>query len=333
MSMRRISYRLALREALAEEMRRSADVFLIGEDIGVYGGAFAVTEGLLSEFGAQRVKDTPISEAAIAGAATGAALLGLRPVAEIMFLDFITIALDQLANQAAKLCYMSGGALNVPLVLRAAGGCGTGAAAQHSQSLEAWLAHVPGLKVVMPATPYDAKGLLKAAVRDENPVVFIEHKKLYSLEAEVPREEYILPIGKADIKKSGNDLTIVSYSHGLTKSLKAAEVLESERISAEVVDLRSLSPLDEETILASVKKTGRCLIVSEEVGFGGFSAQISAMIAENALDCLDDLQRLAGAFSPIPYSRGLESAVVPQVEDIVSACQKMLGLGKERMIT
>ena len=324
MSMRNITYRHALREALHEEMTANPDVFLLGEDIGVYGGAFAVTEGLLSEFGPERVMDTPISESAIVGAAIGSALLGLRPVAEIMFFDFITICLDQLANQAAKFRYMSGGAAKIPIVLRTAGGCGTGAAAQHSQSLESWLTHVPGLKVVMPATPYDAKGLLKSAINDDNPVVFIEHKKLYSLKGIVPEESYTIPLGKAEVKKEGTDLTIISYSYGLIKSLQAAESLHKEGINAEVIDIRTLSPLDTETILSSVKKTGRVLFVSEAVNFGGFGAELTAMIAEKALDYLEEIRRLSGAFVPIPYNRNLEAAVVPQQEDIIRVTREML---------
>jgi len=324
-SMRNISYREALREALREEMLADPGVYLIGEDIGVYGGAFAVTDGLLAEFGPERVVDTPISEAAIVGAATGSALMGLRPVAEIMYFDFITIALDQLVNQAAKLRYMFGGKAKVPLVVRGAAGCGTGAAAQHSQSLEAWLTHVPGLKVVMPATPYDAKGLLKSAIRDDNPVVFIEHKKLYSTKGNVPEEEYTIPLGEAEVKRQGRDLTIVSYSHGLIKSLRAADILASQGINVEVIDVRTLLPLDSGTILDSVEKTGKILIVTEEVGFSGFNAEIAAMIAENALGYLDSLVRMGGAFVPIPYNRKLEAEAVPQVEDIVKTVWKIVG--------
>ncbi len=328
MSMRKITFREAIREALREEMKRDHSVYLIGEDIGIYGGAFAVTEGLLNEFGPERVVDTPISEAAIIGTATGSALLGLRPVAEIMYFDFITLASDQLVNQAAKLRYMFGGKAKVPMVVRGAAGCGTGAAGHHSQSLEAWMTHIPGLKVVMPATPYDAKGLLKSAIRDDNPVVFIEHKKLYSLKGEVPEEEYTIPLGRAEVKKEGDHLTIISYSNALIKAMLAAEILDSSGISAEVIDLRTLSPLDTGTIFTSVKKTGRALIVAEAAGFSGFDAEVTSLIAENCLDYMESITRLGGAFTPVPYNRKLEESIVPQVDTIVNKIREIVGPGR-----
>lgn len=315
-----ITYGQALRDAMREEMLRDPKVFLIGEDLGVYGGAFATTRGLVEEFGEERVRDTPISEAAIAGVAAGAAMTGMRPIAEIMFMDFVTIAMDQVVNQAAKVRYMFGGAAKVPMVLRMPGGCGTGAAAQHSQSLEAWLAHVPGLKVVMPSTPYDAKGLLKSAVRDDNPVIFIEHKLLYKTKGEVPDGEYTVPLGKGDVKRRGSHLTIIAMSYAVLKALQAAEQLAAEGIEVEVVDPRSLVPLDVEMILESVRRTGRAMVVHDAVRRAGFGAEIAAVITEEAFDYLDaPVVRLAGKEVPVPYNRHLEYACVPQVPDIVSA--------------
>ncbi len=324
--MREITYAQAVAEAMREEMKRDPKVFLIGEDIGIYGGCFGVSKGFLEEFGPEQILETPISEQAFVGAAVGAAALGMRPIAEIMFSDFVTLATDQLVNHGAKMRFMTGGQLKVPMVLRTPAGCGTGAAAQHSQSLEAWMAHVPGLKVIMPATPYDAKGLLKAAIRDDNPVVFFEHKLLYKLKGEVPEEDYILPIGKADVKKEGKDVTIVSYSYALIKALNAAKALESEGISAEVVDIRTLVPLDEETIGNSVKKTGRVLVVHEACKTGGFGGEIVSRIVESeAFYYLDaPVRRLGGADLPIPYNPKLERMVVPQEEDIVAAVREIV---------
>jgi len=324
--MREITYAQAVAEAMREEMKRDPKVFLIGEDIGIYGGCFGVSKGFLEEFGPEQILETPISEQAFVGAAVGAAALGMRPIAEIMFSDFVTLATDQLVNHGAKMRFMTGGQLKVPMVLRTPAGCGTGAAAQHSQSLEAWMAHVPGLKVIMPATPYDAKGLLKAAIRDDNPVVFFEHKLLYKLKGEVPEEDYILPIGKADVKKEGKDVTIVSYSYALIKALNAAKALESEGISAEVVDIRTLVPLDEETIVNSVKKTGRVLVVHEACKTGGFGGEIVSRIVESeAFYYLDaPVRRLGGADLPIPYNPKLERMVVPQEEDIVAAVREIV---------
>lgn len=320
-----ITYRDALREALREEMLRDPTVIVMGEDIGVYGGIFGVTAGLLDEFGEERVKDTPISEAAIAGAATGAAMTGLRPVAEIMFVDFTTIAMDQLVNQAAKWHYMSGGRITVPMVLRTATGTGRRTAAQHSQSLEAWHAHVPGLKVVMPATPYDAKGLLKSAIRDNNPVIFIEHKLLYNEKGEVPEGEYLIPLGQADIKRPGEDCTVVATSLMVGRALKAAELLEAEGISVEVVDPRTLRPLDIQSLCQSVAKTNRLVIVHEACQFGGIGAEIAAQVGDQAFFDLDaPIVRVAGKDVPIPFSPALEDAVVPSVEAIADAVRSLV---------
>ena len=325
--MKEMTYAEAVRVALRQEMIRDDSVFLIGEDVGRYGGAFGVSYGLVDEFGEDRVRDTPISEAGIMGAATGAALMGMRPVAEIMFMDFTTIAMDQLVNQAAKLRFMFGGKAKVPLVLRTPGGSGTGAAAHHSQSFESWFVHVPGLKVVMPSTPYDAKGLLVASIRDDNPVIFVEHKLLYKTKGPVPEEEYIIPLGTADVKRTGRDLTIVATSIMVPRALDAAETLAGEGIDVEVVDPRTLKPLDEETIFSSVIKTGRVLIAHEACKTGGAGAEIAARIAESeAFDYLDaPIKRLAGLDIPVPYNRNLERRMVPQVEDIVAAARELVG--------
>lgn len=322
---REITYAEAIREALREEMRKDPSVFLIGEDIGVYGGAFGVTQGLLEEFGEERVIDTPISEAAIAGAAIGAALLGMRPVAEIMFFDFMTLCADQIVNQAAKIRFMFGGKAKVAIVVRSPAGSGTGAAGHHSGSLESWFTHVPGLKVVAPATPYDAKGLLKSAIRDDNPVIFVEHKLLYRVKGPVPEEEYVIPLGVGEVKRRGRDLTIVTYSLMVRRSLEAAEILSREGIDVEVVDVRTLRPLDEEVILESVRKTHRALVVYEPPRFGAFGAEISALITEKAFDDLDaPVMRLGGLEMPPPYNPHLERRIAPQVEDIVAACGELV---------
>lgn len=324
-----ITYREALREAIAEEMRRDSTIIVMGEDVGVYGGIFGVTAGLLDEFGEQRVKDTPISEAVIAGAATGAAMTGLRPIAEIMFVDFTTIAMDQLVNQAAKWHYMSGGQVSVPMVLRTATGTGRRTAAQHSQSLEAWFAHVPGLKVVMPATPADAKGLLKSSIRDNNPVVFIEHKMLYNEKGEVPTGDYTIPLGQADIKREGNDCTVVATSLMVGRALKAAEELAGEGISVEVVDPRTIKPLDIKTICSSVAKTNRLVVVHEACRFGGIAAEIITQVMENAFFDLDaPIVRVTGEDVPIPFSPALEDAVVPSAEKIVLAVRQLVKGGE-----
>ncbi|SEP77979.1 pyruvate dehydrogenase E1 component beta subunit [Virgibacillus subterraneus] len=324
--MREITYSEAVREAMEQEMRKNDDVFILGEDIGVYGGAFGVTRGMIEEFGPERVRNTPISESGISGAAVGSALTGMRPILELQFSDFITIAMDQMVNQAAKMRYMYGGKATVPMVLRTPSGSGTGAAAQHSQSLEAWVAHVPGLKVVQPSTAYDAKGLLKAAMDDDNPVVFYEHKVLYKTKSDVPEDQYSIPLGKADVKREGTDVTIVATAVMVHRALEAAEELEKEGISVEVVDPRTIVPLDEETIVQSVSKTGRVVVVHEAVKRGGVGGEIASMIAESdAFDYLDaPIQRLGALPVPVPYNPDLEKASVPQVPDIVQSVKKTL---------
>lgn len=319
--MRTITFQEAVREAMCDKMRSDKRVFLLGEDIGVYGGAFGVTNGMLEEFGPERVRITPISESAITGCAVGAAMTGLRPILEIQFSDFITIAADQLVNQAAKLRYMFGGKGKVPMVLRTPAGSGVGLAAQHSQSLEAWMTHIPGLKVIQPSTPYDAKGLLTAAIEDDNPVVFYEHKLLYGIKGDVPDEPYTVPLGKADVKRSGTDVTIIATSVMVQRALDAAEKLSQEGVSAEVIDPRTLVPLDTETIVQSVIKTGRAIVVHEAVKRSGFGAEIVSVIQESeAFDYLDaPVLRVAGRPIPIPYSPVLEKHAVPQVEDIMHA--------------
>lgn len=326
--MREITYLEAVREAMTQEMERDSRVFLIGEDVGEYGGAFQVSYGMLEKFGHERILDTPITELGLTGAATGAALIGMRPIAEIMFMDFTTLASEQLVNQAAKLRFMFGGNATVPLVLRTPAGSGTGAAEHHSQSFENWFVHVPGLKVVMPTTPYDAKGLLIASIRDDNPVVFIEHKLLYKTKGDVPEDLYEIPLGKADIKREGKDLTIIATSIMVQRSLQAAEELVKDGIDVEVVDPRTLRPLDTETIVNSVKKTGKVLIVHEAVKTGGFGGELAGVIAESeAFGYLDaPILRLAGREVPIPYNRNLELKSVPQVEDIVEKARELANL-------
>jgi len=322
---REITYLEAIREAMCQEMRMDDEVFLIGEDIGTYGGAFGVSKGMLEEFGPERIRETPISEAAIAGAATGAALMGMRPIMEIMFMDFLTISMNQLVNQAAKMRFMFGGKCSIPMVIRAPSGSGTGAAAQHSQSLEAWFINVPGIKVVAPSSPHDAKGLLITAIRDDNPILFMEHKLLYGLKGAVPDEAFSVPLQSAEVKREGRDLTIVAYSIMVPRALKAAEILSEEGIEIEVVDPRCLKPLDSETIINSVAKTGRVLITHEAPVTGGFGGEIVAVIAASeAFDFLDaPIRRLAGKDIPIPYNRILEQAAVPQVEDVVQAARDL----------
>lgn len=323
--MREITYAQAINEALREEMRRDSRVFILGEDIGIHGGIFSHTKGLLEEFGPERVRDTPISEAAIVGCALGAAITGMRPVAELMYIDFSTLAMDQIVNQVAKLRYMFGGQPKVPLVIRMQGGGGRGNAAQHSQSLEAWFMHIPGLKVIMPSTPYDVKGLLKSAIRDDNPVICIEHKLLYAKKGPVPEEDYTIPLGKADVKRKGTDVTIIANSYMVLKALDAAAVLEKEGISVEVIDIRSLVPLDVETIVGSVKKTGRVVIVHEACRRGGIAGEIGMIIVENAFDYLDaPIKRVAALDLPVPYSKVLEDAVLPDVNDIINAVKELI---------
>lgn len=310
---------------MQQQMRVNDKVFLLGEDIGVYGGGFGVTTGMLKEFGKNRVRDTPISELGFTGVAVGAALTGLRPIVEFQFSDFMTLAMDQIVNQAAKIHYMYGGKGNVPLVIRTPGGSGTGAAAQHSQSLEAWLTHVPGLKVIQPATPYDAKGLLIAAIDDPNPVIIFEHKLLYKEKGIVPEALYKIPIGKADVKRAGNDITIVATSIMVLRALTAAELLAKEGISVEVIDPRTLVPLDEESILQSVKKTGRLLVVHEAVKRSGYGAEIASMVAERGFHTLRaPIKRLGGHAVPIPNNQKLEQAAIPQTADIVQAIRALV---------
>ncbi len=324
--MRELTYAEALREGLRQMMTADPRVFVIGEDVGVYGGAFGVSAGLLEDFGAERVIDTPISEAGIAGACIGAALTGMRPVGEIQFMDFVTLSMEQLVLQAAKIRFMFGGKATVPFVLRMPAGSGTGAAAQHSESLENWFVHVPGLKVVMPSTPYDAKGLLVAAIQDDNPVIFVEHKLLYKTRGPVPEDLYSVPLGQGRVAREGRDLTVIATSVMVKRSLEAAAQLAPEGIELEVIDPRSLVPLDEAMIVASVKKTGRALVVHEAVKTGGFGGEVVARICESeAFDYLEaPVRRLAGLDIPIPYNRTLEYHTIPQVETIAAEARKLV---------
>jgi len=323
-----ITYAEAVREAIEEEMLRDPSVFVMGEDIGAYGGSFGVLSGLAEKFGAERVRDTPISEAGFTGAAVGAAMTGTRPIVEIMFSDFLTVAMDQVVNHAAKMRYMFGGTFFVPMVIRTPGGSGTGAAAQHSQSLESWFAHVPGLKVVVPSNPADAKGLLKASVRDDNPVLFFEQKTLYPLKGLVSKktDDLLVPLGTAHVLREGRDCTIISYGRMIPEAAEAAEQLSRLGADCEVIDIRSLVPLDEETLFSSVEKTGRVLIVHEAVKTGGFGAEIAARIAESDLSrrLRSPIGRLGGKDIPIPFSKKLEDAAVPCAADIVRAVLRQL---------
>jgi pyruvate dehydrogenase E1 component beta subunit len=307
-------------------MQRDSRVFLLGEDIGrFWGGAFKVTDGLAQEFGDERVRDTPISESAIIGTAVGAAITGMRPVAEIMFGDLTALAMDQIANQAAKIRYMFGGQASCQLVIRTPFGAGVNIASHHSQSLEAWFMHVPGLHVAVPSTPYDAKGLLKTAIRGSNPVFFCEHKLLYPVEGEVPEQEYLIPFGKADVKKEGTDVTVVATSYMVHKALNAATTLLKDGVDAEVVDPRTLTPLDVATITGSVRKTGRVVIVSEDCRTGGVSAEIAALVAERALDYLDaPVKRVTTPDTPIPFSPPLEQFIIPNEESIIKAVKEVV---------
>lgn len=322
--MREITFVNALNEALHEEMERDKNIILIGEDIGPYGGVFGVTKGLYNKYGFERVKQTPISEAAIIGAAVGSAITGLRPVAEIMYLDFITLAMDQIVNQAAKFYFMSGGQTNIPLVIRAQYGTGTAEAAQHSQCLEAWFSHIPGLKVVMPSTSFDAKGLLISSIRDNNPVIFLEHRLLYPKKFKVPEGNWVVEIGKGEIKKIGNDITVIAAGIMVERVLLASKELLPE-IDVEVIDLRTIYPLDLDLILKSVKKTGRVLVVHESVTRFGIGAEIIRNIIESSFDYLDSPPKvLAGLDVPMPFSYILEQAAVPQKDDITRAIKDML---------
>jgi pyruvate/2-oxoglutarate/acetoin dehydrogenase E1 component len=321
---REITFAQAIREALAEEMRRDPTVFIIGEDIAEAGTPFKVLSGLVAEFGPKRVIDSPISEAGITGVAVGAAMTGMRPVVDIMFGDFITLTMDQMVNQAAKIHYMSGGKLKVPMVMRTTLGATRRSAAQHSQSLQAWFSHVPGLKVAIPSTPYDAKGLLKTAIRDDNPVVFFEDKMMYGTKGQVPEQEYTIPFGVADIKKLGTDITLVATSSMVHVCLKAVDLLEAVGISAEVVDVRTTTPLDKQTLIASVKKTSRAVVVDEGYERYGVTAEIASVIAEGAFYYLDaPVKRLGAMDVPVPFSPVLEDQTVPTPESVVRVAKNL----------
>lgn len=326
MAERIITYAEAIREAIGQAMESDPSVFMLGEDIGVYGGAFGVSGDLVHRFGEDRVRDTPISELGIVGAAVGAALTGMKPIVEIQFSDFTAQAMDQIVNQAAKIHFMLGGELAVPMVLRAPLGSGTGAAAQHSQSLEAWFAHVPGLKVVMPSSPYEAKGLLLAALNDPNPVIVLEHKLLYKTSGDVPEEMYTSEIGKAKVLREGKDLTIVATGVMVSRSLEAATELAAEGIEVTVIDPRTLSPLDMDPINESVAKTGKLMLVQEAPKHVGFMAEIAARVSEGPgiYSLTEPIRRLAGLDVPIPYAPQLEKSVVPQLPDIVAAAKEVV---------
>lgn len=324
--MRTITYKDAVREAMCEEMRRDNTVFLMGEDIGKYCGAFGVSKGMLDEFGPERIIETPISETAFMGAGVGAAITGMRPIVELMFSDFMAVCYDQIINQAAKMHFMFAGKVNVPMVIRTPSGGGTGAAAQHSQSLEQMYLHVPGLKVVIPSTPYDAKGLLKTAIRDNNPVVFLEQKRLYNTKGQVPAEDYTIPFGVADTKKEGKDVSIITYGRMVQMSLQVAEKLEKEGISVEVVDLRTLAPLDKEAVIATAKKTRRVVVVHEAVQFGGFGGEIvSTIVDSDAFFYLDaPVKRVGGLYCPVPFNPILEAEAFPTPAKIEAAVRELL---------
>jgi pyruvate dehydrogenase E1 component beta subunit len=325
MNMREINYVDALHEAIREEMLRDETVFVLGEDIAVHGGDFGVTKGLLEEFGENRVRDTPISETAIIGLSLGAASAGMRPIAEIMFSDFLGVCMDQILNQVAKMRYMSGGQVKTPIVIRTAFGAGISAGPQHSQSPEAFFVHIPGLQVVIPSNPYDAKGLLKTAIRSDNPVVFFEHKLLYSIKGPVPEAEYCIPFGKAETKREGKDVTILATGLMVNKALAASQKLEREGISAEVIDPRTLEPFDKDALMNSVKKTGRFVVVHEAWRRCGVGAEFAAMVAEELMDYLDaPVKRVCGMSVPAPFSPALEKYVIPNENDIVKAVQEIV---------
>lgn len=322
--MPQITYRDAMTRALREALQDER-VFLMGEDVGEYGGAYAVTRGLLAEFGPERIRETPIAESVIVGAGTGAAMAGMRPIVELMTINFSLLAMDQIVNHTAKLRYMSGGQLTSPLVIRTVTGGGASVGATHSQSLEGWFASVPGLRVAVPATPYDALGLFRYSMQQEDPVIFVEHALLYGTRGEVPDEPYVVPFGKADVKRTGSDVTIVGYARMAVVAMMAAEELESRGISAEVVDLRTLAPLDSDTVLESVRKTGRAVVVEETWYTGGFGATVVDLIQANAFDSLDaPVTRVAGEEVPMPYSRPLELASIPDESRVVRAVEQML---------
>ena len=322
-----MTYREALNLALREEMRRDPRVFVMGEEVGLYEGAYKVTQGMLKEFGPARVVDTPIAESGFTGVGIGAAMVGLRPVIEMMTFNFALLALDQIVNSAAKMCYMSGGQFNVPIVIRGPGGPAHQLAAQHSQSMEAYFYHVPGLKVVRPSTPMDAKGLLKAAIRDDNPVIFIESETLYSVKGEVPEDpDFTIPLGRAIVRREGSDVTVVAYMGMMYRVMEAAEELEKDGISVELVDPRTLQPMDTATILASVRKTHRAVVVEAGAGFAGMGSELTALITEQAFDDLDaPVERVTGASAPMPYARNLERAKTPSKERIIEAIRRVCG--------
>ena len=318
-----LSYREAVRDAMSQAMRRDDEVFIMGEDIAEMGGSMGVTQGMLAEFGPERVRNTPISEMAIVGAGMGAAIMGMRPIVEVMYEDFLTLAMEQLVNQAAKHRYMSGGQVKVPLTVRTQGGAGWSPGAQHAQQVEAWFVHVPGLKVVYPATATDVRGLLWSAIYDDNPVVFFEHRTLYPLKEDVPEELEPIPLGQARIHREGGDVTVVAIGRLVHEALKAAEEAESEGISVEVLDPRTLQPLDEEALVASVKKTNRCVVAHEAVTRMGFGAEVAAVVQEQAFDWLDaPIERVGAKFAPLPFAPPMEQHVVPHAEDVLSAIRR-----------
>jgi pyruvate dehydrogenase E1 component beta subunit len=318
--MAELSFRGALRLTLEEELRADENVFLMGEDIGAYGGSYSVTKGLFEEFGPERIMDTPISESVIVGAGIGAAMGGLRPIVEIMTINFSLLALDQIVNNAAKLSYMSAGQINVPMVIRMASGAGSQLSSQHSQSLEGWYAHIPGIKVVVPYTPRDARGLLRTAFNEPNPVIFIEHTALYARKGEVPDEDYAIPFGQAEVMREGADVTLIGYSGSVYQTLSAADLLEKAGRQADVINLRTLRPLDVDTIIASVRKTHRAVVIEDDWKFGGFAGEIAAIIMEEAFDDLDGpVARVCGADVPIPYAKALEQAALPNPQQIADA--------------
>jgi len=322
-----LTYRDALNQALREEMQRDVDVFLMGEEVGVYQGAYKVSRGLLEEFGPKRVVDTPIAELGFAGIGVGAAMAGLRPVIEFMTWNFAVLALDQIVNSAAKMLYMSGGQLKMPIVFRGPNGAALQLGSQHSQAWESWLAHIPGLKVVAPATPADAKGLLKAAIRDDNPVIVLEGEMLYNTKGDVPEGEHVVPIGRAEVKREGTDVTVICHSKTVTVALKAAEQLQEQNVSAEVLDLRSLRPMDEPAILASIAKTNRAVVVEEGWPHCGVGAQVVDIIQRDAFDQLDaPVQRVTQADTPMPYNKHLERAAKASPEKVVAAARRVLYL-------
>jgi pyruvate dehydrogenase E1 component beta subunit len=323
--MAQITYREALNQALREELERDERVFIMGEEVGYFGGAFKVTDGLLAVFGEKRVRDTPISELTIVGAGIGAAMGGLKPVVELMTVNFGLLAMDQIVNNAAKIHYMFGGHAKVPMVIRAPQGAGHQLGAQHSQSLEAYFLHCPGVRVVLPATPADAKGLLKSCVRQDDPVIFLEHESLYGVKGEVPDDEYLVPLGKANVIRGGKDVTLISYSKCVYDSIAAADALENQGIDAEVIDLRSLNPLDMDTVLQSVRKTGKAMVIYEGWRTGGAGAEIVAQIQESAFDHLDaPVERVATLDTPIPYNARLENAALPSPAQIIEVAERML---------